>query len=147
MPFVYIDPFSNTTTVEALVLATGTLYHLYSDPAATSGWSYTKVTLPFNYASDAAVVGGVFGGQLMVTGPRSLPAPPGATTAAAWLTRVGPGDWVVDKTATVPEQIGPLSASLSQDGPYWYGWVPSEAGTMTSSACSCTTPATRAPRC
>ena len=130
MPFVYIDPFSNTTTVEALVLATGTLYHLYPDPAATSGWSYTKVTLPFNYASDAAVVGGVFGGQLMVTGPRSLPAPPGATTAAAWLTRVGPGDWVVDKTATVPEQIGPLSASLSQDGPYWYGWVPSEAGTM-----------------
>ncbi len=130
MPFEVLDTFTNTTTVEALVLASGTLNHLYPDPAATSGWSYTVVHAPFTYVSDAAVVGGGFGGQLMVTGPRSLPAPPGATTAAAWLTRVGPGDWVVDSTFTVPEQIGPLSAGVSQDGPYWYGWVPSEAGTM-----------------
>jgi hypothetical protein len=130
MPFVVLDTFTHTTTVEALVLATGTLNHLYPDPAATSGWSYTVVKVPFDYVSDAAVVGGGFGGQLMVTGPRSLPAPPGSTAAAAWLTRVGPGDWSVSQTGTVPEQIGQLSAGVSQEGPYWYGWVPSETGTM-----------------
>ena len=125
MPFEVLDTFTNTTTVEALVLASGTLNHLYPDPAATSGWSYTVVKTPFTYVSDAAVVGGGFGGQLMVTGPRPLPPPPGAITAAAWLTRVGPGDWSVSKTGTVPERIGPLSAGVSQEGPYWYGWVAS----------------------
>ena len=130
MPFSVVDPFSGTVTVEALVLSSsGQLGHLYPDAAATSGWSYTVVNAPFNYVSDAAVVGGGFGGQLMVTGPRSLPAPPGATTAAAWLTRVGPGDWSVSKTGTVPERIGPLSAGVSQEGPYWCGWVPSVVGT------------------
>jgi hypothetical protein len=130
MPFSVVDPFTGAVTVEALVLSSGQLSHLYPDPAATSGWSYTVVREPsFDYVSDAAVVGGGFGGQLMVTGSRSLPAPPGATTAAAWLTRVGPGDWSVGQTGTVPERIGPLSAGVSQDGPYWYGWVPSEAGT------------------
>ena len=130
MPFAVTDPFSGVVTVEALVLSSGQLSHLYPDAAATSGWSYTPVGTPYDLVSDAAVVGGGFGGQLMVTGPRSLPAPPGATAAAAWLTRVGPGDWSVSKTGTVPEQIGQLSAGVSPDGPYWYGWVPSEAGTM-----------------
>jgi hypothetical protein len=131
MPFSVVDPFTGTVTVETLVLSTsGQLSHLYPDADATSGWSYTGVKAPFDFVSDAAVVGGGFGGQLMVTGPRSLPAPPGATVAAAWLTRVGPGEWSVSKTGTVPEQIGQLSAGVSQDGPYWYGWVPSEAGTM-----------------
>ena len=124
------DTFTGAVTVEALVLSSGKLSHLYPDAAATSGWSYTPVGTPYDLVSDAAVVGGGFGGQLMVTGPRSLPAPPGATTAAAWLTRVGPGDWSVSKTGTVPEPIGRLSAGVSQDGPYWYGWVPSEAGTI-----------------
>ena len=131
MPFSVVDPFSGTVTVEALVLsAVGQLSHLYPDAAATSGWSYTGLKTPFDFVSDAAVVGGGFGGQLMVTGPRSLPAPPGATAAAAWLTRVGPGDWSVGRTGTVPERIGPLSAGVSREGPYWYGWVPSQAGTM-----------------
>ena len=132
MPFSVVDPFTGTVTVEALVLSSssGQLSHLYPDAAATSGWSYTGLKMPFDFISDAAVIGGGFGGQLMVTGPRSLPAPPGATTAAAWLTRVGPGDWAVSKTGTVPEQIGPLSAGVSQEGPYWYGWVASVAGTM-----------------
>ncbi len=132
MPFSVIDSFTGTVTVEALVLSpsSGQLNHLYPDATATSGWSYTVVNAPFSFVSDAAVVGGGFGGQLMVTGPRSLPAPPGATVAAAWLTRVGPGDWAGGKTFTVPEQIGPLSAGVSQEGPYCYGWVPSEAGTM-----------------
>ena len=130
MPFAVTDPFSSTVTVEALVLSSsGQLSHLYPDAAATSGWSFTGLKTPFDFVSDAAVVGGVFGGQLMVTGPRSLPAPPGATMAAAWLTRVGPGDWSVSKTGTVPERIGPLSAGLSQEGPYWSGWVPSVVGT------------------
>jgi hypothetical protein len=130
MPFSVVDPFTGAVTVEALVLSSsGQLSHLYPDAAATSGWSYTGLKTPFDFVSDAAVVGGVFGGQLMVTGPRSLPAPPGATAAAAWLTRVGPGDWSVSQTGTVPERIGPLSAGLSQEGPYWYGWVPSVVGT------------------
>jgi hypothetical protein len=130
MPFSVVDPFTHTVTVEALVLSSsGSLSHLYPDADATSGWSYTGLKMPFDFISDAAVIGGVFGGQLMVTGPRSLPAPPGATTAAAWLTRVGPGDWAVDKTGTVPERIGALSAGLSQEGPYWCGWVASVAGT------------------
>ena len=131
MPFSVVDPFTGTVTVEALVLSSsGQLSHLYPDAAATSGWSYTGLKVPFDFVSDAAVVGGGFGGQLMVTGPRSLPVLPGATVAAAWLTRVGPGDWAVGKTGTVPERIGPLSAGVSQEGPYWYGWVPSQAGTM-----------------
>jgi hypothetical protein len=131
MPFSVVDPFSGAVTVEALVLSSvGQLSHLYPDAAATSGWSYTGLKTPFDFVSDAAVVGGGFGGQLMVTGPRSLPAPPGATAAAAWLTRVGPGDWSVGRTGTVPERIGPLSAGVSREGPYWYGWVPSQAGTM-----------------
>lgn len=129
MPFSVVDPFTGAVTMEALVLSSGSLSHLYPDAGATSGWSYTGLKTPFDFVSDAAVVGGVFGGQLMVTGPRSLPAPPGATTAAAWLTRVGPGDWSVSKTGTVPERIGPLSAGLSQEGPYWSGWVPSVVGT------------------
>ena len=131
MPFSVVDSFSGTVTVEALVLSSsGQLSHLYPDAAATSGWSYTGLKTPFDFVSDAAVVGGGFGGQLMVTGPRSLPVLPGATVAAAWLTRVGPGDWAVGKTFTVPERIGPLSAGVSPEGPYWYGWVPSQAGTM-----------------
>ena len=132
MPFSVVDSFTGTVTVEALVLSSssGQLSHLYPDATATSGWSFTGLKMPFDFISDAAVVGGGFGGQLMVTGPRSLPVPPGATVAAAWLTRVGPGNWAVSKTFTVPEQIGPLSAGVSQEGPYWYGWVPSEAGTM-----------------
>ena len=131
MPFSVVDSFTGTVTVEALVLSSsGQLSHLYPDATATSGWSYTGLNTPFDFVSDAAVVGGGFGGQLMVTGPRSLPVPPGATVAAAWLTRVGPGDWAVGKTFTVPERIGPLSAGVSPEGPYWYGWVPSQAGTM-----------------
>jgi hypothetical protein len=128
MPFSVVDPITGAVTVEALVLSSGQLSHLYPDAAATSGWSYTVLKTPFDDVSDAAVVGGGFGGQLMVTGPRSLPAPPGATTAAAWLTRVGPGAWSVSGTGTVPERIGPLSAGVSQEGPYWSGWVTSVVG-------------------
>jgi hypothetical protein len=132
MPFSVVDPSTSAVTVEALVLSSGQLSHLCPDAAATSGWSYTVVKTPFDYVSDAAVIGGGFGGQLMVTGPRSLPAPPGATAAAAWLTRVGPGAWSVSGTGTVPEQIGPLSAGVSQEGPYWYGWVVSRHVTPTT---------------
>jgi hypothetical protein len=105
--------------VEALVLSSGKLSHLYPDPAAVSGWSFTPVTTPYALVSDAAVAGGEFGAQLMVIGPRA------GTTPAAWLTRVGPGQWSVSKTGTVPEQIGPLSAGVSPEGPYWYGWLSS----------------------
>lgn len=118
MPFSVANPFTGAAWVEALVLSSGKLSHLYPDPAATSGWSYTPVTTPYDgLVSDAAVVGGEFGAQLMVIGPRA------STTPAAWLTRVGPGDWSVSTTGTVPEQIGPLSAGVSPEGPYWCGWL------------------------
>ena len=39
MPFAVTDPFSGAVTVEALVLSSGQLSHLYPDLAAISGWS------------------------------------------------------------------------------------------------------------
>ena len=85
MPFSVVDSFTGVAAVEALVLSSGQLSHLYPDPAAVSGWSFTPVTTPYDFVSDAAVVGGEFGAQLMVIGPPSLATP------AAWLTRTGPG--------------------------------------------------------
>ena len=122
MPFSVVDSFTGTVTAEALVLLSGQLSHLYPDAAATSGWSYTLVKTPFDHVSDAAVVGGGFGGQLMVTGPPSLPLP------AAWLTRTGPGTWSVGAASAVPFSIERLSAGVSQYGPYFYGWVHGQAG-------------------
>ena len=122
MPFSVVDSFTGVAAVEALVLSSGQLSHLYPDPAAVSGWSFTPVATPYDFVSDAAVVGGEFGAQLMVTGPRSLATP------AAWLTRTGPGAWAVGATGAVPFSIERLSAGVSQYGPYFYGWVYGQAG-------------------
>ena len=122
MPFSVADTFSGATWVEALVLSSGKLSHLYPDPAAVSGWSSTPVTTPYDLVSEAAVVGGEFGAQLMVIGPVSLATP------AAWLTRTGPGTWSVGAKGTVPFSIERLSAGVSQYGPYFYGWALGQAG-------------------
>ena len=122
MPFSVVDSFTGVAAVEALVLSSGQLSHLYPDPAAVSGWSFTPVTTPYDFVSDAAVVGGEFGAQLMVTGPRSLATP------AVRLTRTGPGAWAVGAIGAVPFSIERLSAGVSQYGPYFYGWVYGQAG-------------------
>ena len=122
MPFSVADTFSGAAWVEALVLSSGKLSHLYPDPAAVSGWSFTPVTTPYDLVLDAAVVGGGFGAQLMVIGPPSLATP------AAWLTRTGPGTWSVGAEGTVSFSIERLSAGVSQYGPYFYGWAYGQAG-------------------
>ena len=122
MPFSVADAFTGASWVEALVLSSGKLSHLYPDPAAVSGWSVTPVTTPYDLVSDAAVIGGEFGAQLMVTGPPSLATP------ATWLTRTGPGAWSAGPDGTVPLAFGRLSAGVSRYGPYFYGWAPGTAG-------------------
>jgi hypothetical protein len=120
LPFTYVDPTSGDTQVEAIVLANGTVNHLWPDPTATSGWSYQAIATPFTTVSIASVGGGGFGGQLMVVGPSTN----GYNAPAAVLTRVGGGVWSVDATFAVPEPIIALGVGVDDDaGVYWYAWV------------------------
>lgn len=120
-----IMPFVNTfndNLVEAIVLASGSVNHLYRDPSAPSGWAYEAVSLPdYHTIIDAAVAASPQGVYVLLFGNGV-----GSTVAPyrlLWLTDAT--SWSQASTPVndpdYPLDPGPLKGGVSPSGdPFFY---------------------------